>query len=293
MAGIALKRQLSRQHREHYHSHRPYVDPPVNLVVFVVDKALRGHISQTSDVQVLPTHCLHGPSYSEVYHLDMQGFSVDEQQVLQLQITMDESIGMTISHGLDDLFNKDPCHLLRESFEVLNELKEFSSFQVLHDDDYFHVLQGEAIFYFDNILVLERFQCLGFHENAIDIRRVSSFVGLYYFDCVFLASLPVNCQPDFPEAAFPKFFGHLKFAKAAGRIKILAIGRVQSSFTLDKLEIVLEILSALRVEKSEMLVLELFLDLPEAVPFAGNLDLDGLFIQGSIVIHVDKLVRVG
>ena len=42
-----------------------------------------------------------------------------------------------------------------------------------------------------------------------------------------------------------------------------------------------------------MLVLELFLDLPEAVPFAGNLDLDGLFIQGSIVIHVDKLVRVG
>lgn len=62
---------------------------------------------------------------------------------------------MAVLHSFDDLPEKYLCSAFIESSLLFDVLQKLTSLQKLHDDGYFHVLEGKAVVYFDNIVVVE------------------------------------------------------------------------------------------------------------------------------------------
>ena len=64
-------------------------------------------------------------------------------------------------------------------------------------------------------------------------------------------------QEHVSKASFPQFLTDLVLPEAAAGVEILSLGRVEHGFMLDVLEVVLEILSAIGVEKSDRIEAQL------------------------------------
>lgn len=64
---------------------------------------------------------------------------------------MDDALAVAVANGLDDLLEELPGCEFVESASLLEEIEEFSSGEVLHDDNELHVREGVAIEYADDM----------------------------------------------------------------------------------------------------------------------------------------------
>ena len=105
--------------------------------------------------------------------------------------------------------------------------------------------------------MIQRFQDLSFNKNAVNIANRPNIFSFDNLDGVFLASLVMLGQEHVSKASFPQFLTDLVLPEAAAGVEILSLGRVEHGFMLDVLEVVLEILSAIGVEKSDRIEAQL------------------------------------
>lgn len=91
-------------------------------------------------------------------------------------------------------------------------------------------------------------------------------------------------QVDVSEAPFSQLLAHLVLAKTAAGVEIFALGGVEHCLVLEVLEVVLEVLSSIRVEQSDRVGIEEFLDVVEADSLVGRLDLEGLSGRAGAVV---------
>lgn len=64
-----FKRLLPRQHTEKYNPTRPHINPPINFILFELDKTLWSHIGQTASIEVLPRESFYHTGDTEIYYL--------------------------------------------------------------------------------------------------------------------------------------------------------------------------------------------------------------------------------
>jgi hypothetical protein len=68
---------------------------------------------------------------------------------------MDEVVLVAVAHAFDDLFKKYLSGFFIEFALFLHIFQQFSALQKLHDDCYLHILQCEAVVYFNDVFVVK------------------------------------------------------------------------------------------------------------------------------------------
>jgi hypothetical protein len=86
---------------------------------------------------------------------------------------MDEFIFMAITHCFNYLSEIDLRFVFREFPLLFHQLKQFTAFKILHHEHNPHIAQSEAIYYFYNILVVQRFHDFSLSEDHVNVLSVT------------------------------------------------------------------------------------------------------------------------
>ena len=198
---------------------------------------------------------------------------------------------MTVIHALYDLLEKPFGSFFIELAHVFYIFQKLAALEKLHYYGDLHVLQGQAIVNFDYVLVVERFQNLGFDENTINVTDRPDILSFYDFYSEILARLLVLSQKYTAEAAFSQFLPHLILPKETAGIKLITFGGIQNGLILDILEIVFVVFCAIGVEEPEVVIVDDLLDVIEGEFLVGDDDFVG-FLGGLVrVVDINLVMR--
>ena len=192
----------------------PHINATVYFKVLVVDETLGSHIGQTTCVEVLLFEKINGPCYTEVYYLYFVFLRVDQQHILKLQIAMNQIVLMTVAHAFDYLLKEYLSCFFVEPPLFFHQFEQLAALQELHDDSYFHVLEGETVVDLYYVLMVQRFQNFCLNEDAVYIAGRSDILGFYDFYRIFLSALNMVSQKNVAETSFSQFFAHLVLSEA-------------------------------------------------------------------------------
>lgn len=95
------------------------------------------------------------------------------------------------------------------------------------------------------------------------------------------------CQIHVPEAPFPQFLAHLVLSKATAGIEILTPCGIEHGFVLKILKVILEVFSTIRVEQSNGVGIEEFLDVVETNTLVGCFYLEGFSGAAGAIVDVE------
>lgn len=193
---------------------------------------------------------------------------------------------MTISHGFDYLFEEYFGRLFIQFLLFLHVLQQLPALQVLHYYGDLHVLEGQAVVDSYDVVVFEGFQSFRLHENAIDFSCSAYLISFNNFDGKLLSSLFVLGQKDLSEPTFSQFLHHFVLPEATGGIKILTIGRIQHTLALDKLQIILKVLSTFGVKQPQMGIIKRFLNIFKTLSPLSDSELMWLSLILPILVHI-------
>lgn len=70
---------------------------------------------------------------------------------------MNQIVFMAVQNTFDDLPAENFTSFFIQLALLLNVVEELSSFKVLHDDGYLHILEGEAVGDFHNVIMFQGF----------------------------------------------------------------------------------------------------------------------------------------
>lgn len=148
---------------------RPHVNFAVDFVVFGVYKTLRSHVPERAGIKILPSHEIHGPGNTEVNDLDLLLLRIDQQNILKFEIPVNEIVLMAIQHSFNNLLEESVAGIFVQPAPLDNVIEQFTALEEFHNDGDLHVFEGEAVVDFDDVLVAQGFQDLGFDENGVDV----------------------------------------------------------------------------------------------------------------------------
>ena len=162
-------------------------------------KHFRGHILESAPVRIRVESICH-PTDPEIGHL--HSLFILDQNILQLQISMDDSLAVAIMYCTHNLLKVQPSQVLFEFVLDFEEFQEFSAFQVLHNDNDFHIGHGEAVENPDYVGMVEGFKDFGFLEYHIYVGRIRVFVGFQDLDGCKFSRYDIPGQLYTPEPSF-------------------------------------------------------------------------------------------
>ncbi len=110
------------------------------------------------DPEILKPHL---PPFTEIDYFDVQRVVVHLHDVLQFEISVDDLLTVTVVNRGNDLLENGQSLVLAKLLFLLEELQQFASFQMLHDEVRLKSLfDDEEIQNFDDVRVNQTLQSL-------------------------------------------------------------------------------------------------------------------------------------
>jgi len=176
---------------------------------------------------------------------------------------MNEVILMTVKHSLDDLLEKRLTSNLVESSSLDYVIEEFSSLEEFHDDGYLHVFEGETVVDLHDVLVTQGLEDFSFDENGVNVTDRPDILRLDGLDRKLLLGQLMDRQIHLPEASFTQDLFEFILSETAAWVEVFSPGGVEDGLVFYIGEVVVEVLSTVGVEKAEVIMRDVFLDIIE------------------------------